>query len=313
MESDINEQIRISSIATSISYIVKTAMALNPATAAFAEDGAQVAYITVYTLVTKFSIYMKFRKEKAIMRSQTFYSVSKGINAPQSLNERTSNDRDLLKDSMVAGILAHPGGFYTTVTGGEPGNIYTAQLLVSPPSDLRFIEQIQLDNFLATLKEILSYNNLIGGIQNPDVFTGLDFDDKNICYLLLTSELSAWNYQNTLENNDYYTYENTNNTGSRYDQYHANTLGYLQLKIKEASNNQFDAILPTITNGVPQYKFINSVIYSAILPQPVLYRAIILNEERYDSLEPELGHLTIKTQYINVILLFNKDSRDLYS
>ena len=61
------------------------------------------------------------------------------------------------------------------------------------------------------------------GESNPDTFTALDFDDTNLNYILLTSELSSFNEM------DYYHIENYNHW------YWANTLGYLEGEVKEVS------------------------------------------------------------------------------
>jgi len=39
-----------------------------------------------------------------------------------------------MKDNMFAALIGHPGGYYSTVSGGELGDTYTAEVLVSPPN-----------------------------------------------------------------------------------------------------------------------------------------------------------------------------------
>ncbi len=36
-------------------------------------------------------------------------------------------------------IYGYPGGYYAEVSGGEPGNLYTAQVLATPPNMANFL------------------------------------------------------------------------------------------------------------------------------------------------------------------------------
>ncbi|KKM68210.1 hypothetical protein LCGC14_1463150, partial [marine sediment metagenome] len=76
------------------------------------------------------------------------------------------------------------------------------------------------------------------------------------------------------------------------------------MRVKSASNDQFDAIIPTNVDGRPSYQFINSTIHGLTLPQSVLYKPIVLSPERYNDTRPNLGHLVITVQtkdYSNTI------------
>jgi len=75
--------------------------------------------------------------------------------------------------------------------------------------------------------------------------------------------------------------------------YSYNTLGALETQVREGSGGQFDAIRTTIIDGAPQYEFINSTIYSTVLPQQILYRPVVLSETRYNQIQPALGRLTV--------------------
>ncbi len=142
------------------------------------------------------------------------------------------------------------------------------------------------DGFLALLWENFKHM----GDSDPDSFTALDFDDLNLDFLLLTSELQSYNQHSN------YVYKNTENIFHPYSQNFANTLGYLEMKVKEASNNQFDAIIPINLDGRPEYQFVNSTTHSLTLPLSVLYKPIVLSEERYNDIQPNLGHLVITSQ-----------------
>jgi hypothetical protein len=151
-----------------------------------AKGAAVLAYMGVYLLLTKFSIDAKLHQAEAQSRSQTFYAKSNDQKDPTSLNDRSIADR-ILKDSMAAALLGHPGGYYTTVSGGEPGNMYTGELLVTPPNYARMTGAF--DGFLALLWE--NFQSM--GDSDPDSFTALDFDDMNLNFFMLTSELPSYN------------------------------------------------------------------------------------------------------------------------
>ncbi|KKL15557.1 hypothetical protein LCGC14_2504410, partial [marine sediment metagenome] len=256
-----------------------------------AKAAGTLAYLGVYLLMTKFSIDAKLHQAEAQTRVDTFYAVSSDQRDPTSLNGKSIGD-SVLQDGMAAALLGHPGGYYTTVSGGEPGNMYTGDLLVTPPNVARMANGVSIvGGFLALLWD--NFWNMGG--SDPDKFTGLDYDDMNLNYFMLTSELPSYNQR---EN---YNYKNTEGIWHPSNQYFANTLGYLEMKVKSASNNELDAIIPTSLDGRPSYQFINSSIQSLTLPQSILYRPIVLSQERYRELysngrAPIPGHLVITVQ-----------------
>ncbi|KKL67514.1 hypothetical protein LCGC14_2134220, partial [marine sediment metagenome] len=277
--ADVIEQVFMSAVASFVSATI-IAITLTTGTGL-----AHLAYFAVYTLMTKFSIDMKLKEAESQSRSQTFTPVSVEQQDPVSLNERSVADRVGLKDSMAAALLGHPGGYYTTISGGTPGNMYTAEALVSPPNYARIIGAASLGFF------VLLWQNFwdMGG-SDPDVYTALDFDDMNLDYRHLTSELASYNmYPN-------YLYKNTENILHPYSQNYANTLGFLETKVKRVSNNELDAIIPTNVDGRPTYQFINSTSIGSTLPLSILYKPVVLSEERYNEIQPSAGHLVITTQ-----------------
>ncbi|KKM73838.1 hypothetical protein LCGC14_1406410, partial [marine sediment metagenome] len=277
--SDIAEQVFMSAVASFVSATI------NAITVGIGSPLATLAYFTVYTLMTKFSIDMKLKEAESQSRSQTFTPVSREQRDPVTLNERSVADRVGLKDSMAAALLGHPGGYYTTVSGGEPGDMYSAEVLVSPPNYARILGVVGFGFF-----NLLWENFFNMGESDPDTYTALDFDDMNLDYRLLTNELASFNmYPN-------YVYKNTENLFHPYTQYNANTLGFLETEVNRVSNNQLDTILPTNVDGRPQYQFINSTNYGSTLPLSVLYKPIILSQERYDKIQPNPGHLIITAQ-----------------
>jgi len=287
--ADIAEQVFMSVTASIISATVEAL--ITAGTFGFgwitgvAHAAGVLAYMGAYTLMTKFSIDMKLHEAESQSRSQTFSPASSDQYEPTSLNDRSIADR-VLKDSMAAALVGHPGGYYSTVSGGVPGDMYTGEVLVSPPNYARMLGAIDIRGLLALLWE----NFLDMGDSDPDSFTALDFNGLNLDFLLLTSELQSYNKQPN------YIYKNTENMFHPYSQNYANTLGFLEMKVKKKSNNQFDTIIPTNIDGRPEYQFINSTTHSLTLPLSVLYKPIVLSEERYTDIQPNPGHLVISAQ-----------------
>ncbi|KKL75163.1 hypothetical protein LCGC14_2057640, partial [marine sediment metagenome] len=289
--SDIIGQVFMSVTASIISATVEALLTATVIFAPIAHVSGTLAYLSVYLLMTKFSIDMKLHQAEAVTRSQAFYTISSDQRDPTSLNDRSIVDR-VLKDSMAAALIGHPGGYYTQVSGGEPDNMYTGEVLVSPPtfglSNINLIQKIvDFGGLLALLWE----NFVEMGESDPDSFTALDFDDTNLNFYLLTSELASYNQRAD------YSYRNADGIFHPSNQYFANSLGYLEMRVKTASNNQLDTIIPTNVDGRPSYQFINSTVHSLTLPQSVLYKPIVLSQDRYNELysqnDPEPGHLVI--------------------
>ena len=284
---DIAQQVFMTVTAFALSIAVEIAVSAVTAGFAWLSGAAHLAkvatYFLVYTAMTKFFIDIKIHETEARTRSETFYPVSSEIKGPTSLNEKMVWDR-FLQDSMAAALIGHPGGYYTTVSGGEQGEQYTGQLLVSPPNPAR-----SLGSFGGML-EFLWENFWNMGESDPDSFTALRYDNMNLNYFLLTSELPANNhYEN-------YSYPNTDLLFNDYNAYALNTLGYLERKVRYASDNKFNAIRATVIDGTPHYEFINREENQRILPLSGLYRPIVLSEARYNATLPKLGHLIINTQ-----------------
>ena len=99
-----------------------------PAAIAMGKAAGAATYLTVYTLMTKFNIDRKMHEAQSQERAEAFYLVSMGIQEPVSLNEKSFFDR-ILKDSMAAALIGHPGGYYATVSGQDSGTTYTGNIL----------------------------------------------------------------------------------------------------------------------------------------------------------------------------------------
>ena len=120
-----------------------------------------------------------------------------------------------------------------------------------------------------------------------------DFDDINLNYFLLASELPSYNYKPN------YSYPITNLPFNDYNAYALNTLGYLETQVRLVSNNKFNTIRPTIIDGEPHYEFINREDYQRILPRSGLYQPIVLSQTKYNRGIPALGHLIIAVRCID--------------
>ncbi|MBA7484894.1 hypothetical protein ES707_20425 [subsurface metagenome] len=285
LTGDIIEQVFMSVTASLLSAAVEAA--ITASTLGFGWLGAKgmatLTYVAVYTLMTKFSIDRKLHEAESKERSKTFYPASNAKVDPVSLNEKCIYDR-VLQDTMAAALLGHPGGYYQTVSGGEPGSSYTGHLVVSPPNLARVL------NSFGGFLDLLWENLWNAGESDPDAYTALDFDDLNLDYLLMSSELPFYNTKL------HYIYHNTEYIFDTYNMYSFNTLGALETQVREGSKGQFNAIRPTCIDGAPQYEFIDNAIYNTVLPQQILYRPVVLSETRYNQIQPALGRLTVKVQ-----------------
>jgi len=112
----------------------------------------------------------------------------------------------------------------------------------------------------------------------------LDFDNLNLNYLLLTSELASYN------DREYYSMNYFNSKSDIYSgrliyEYRHTTIGYVEQEIAEVSDGEFNAIKPIVVDGVPQYIFINhnDEFNSRILPHSALYEPIVIDPERFDE------------------------------
>ncbi|KKN17379.1 hypothetical protein LCGC14_0966440, partial [marine sediment metagenome] len=232
---DIAQQVFMTLTATALSMTVETIITVSTLGFGYfaAKAAATLTYVLVYTAMTKLFMDVKIHEAESQTRAKTFYPVSNDLKGPTSLNEKMIWDR-FLQDSMAAALIGHPGGYYTTVTGGEHGDQYTGQLLVSPPNLARSAKS------LGGLLELLWENFWKMGESDPDTFTALDFDNMNLNYFLLGSELPSYNHRPN------YAYPSTNSLFSDYNAYALNTLGYLERKVRVISDNKFNAIRPTV-------------------------------------------------------------------
>ena len=241
------------------------------------------AYFVVYTLMTKYFIDVKMHEADSKEKAVTFYP--EGITRePKSINEKFWSDR-ILGDSMAAALAGHPGAYYTTVRGGEIGNMYTAQAIVSPPNSYRSLNII--GNVLGTAAYLATFGT------DPDLMFGLDFDNTNLDFSLLTSELYSYN------DREFYSYEEGTGFDSLLrDWYRYNTLSYLEQKIARTTYGELDTIKPVCYDGRPEYIFVDgdSDYNQRTLPLSPLYKPIVISEERYNKLKPADGHLTIQTR-----------------
>ncbi|KKK57904.1 hypothetical protein LCGC14_3049800, partial [marine sediment metagenome] len=69
-----------------------------------------------------------------------------------------------------------------------------------------------------------------------------------------------------------------------YDLYALNTIGAIEQAIKADSNGQFDTIRPYFTNGVPDYRFVNSEDIELTKQLSPLYSPIVVSPQHYQEL-----------------------------
>ncbi|MBD3193921.1 MAG: hypothetical protein GF317_02625 [Candidatus Lokiarchaeota archaeon] len=245
---------------------------------------AHLAYLRIYTLMTKMFIDMDMKIAEAQKRASTFYPVGKEKKDPVSLNERCLTDR-LLGEGMIAALIGAPGGVYTTATGGDPGNRYSAEVLVTPPNYAR------MGRSLGGFIDLLWENFWSIGTSDPDTFTALDFDDQNIDYFMLTSQLTSLNYNPSI------TFTPSNDPLNPYHMYGLNTLGYAEGIVSTASDDEFNTIQATNINGNPHYEFVDGIrTYDTVLPQSGLYHPLVLSQDRLGKVHLPKGHLIIEVR-----------------
>jgi hypothetical protein len=280
--------------ATGISAVVQGLAAATVVLAPVANFLGAAAYASTYALMTKFNIDVKMHKADSKESSMTFYPEGSDRRSPKSLNQRAFSD-SIFKDSMPAALMGHPGAYYTTITGGTIGSEYTAQVIASPPNNMRCTGA---QNLAAAIYYATA--GVAGG--NPDAMTSLDFDDLDLDYLLLTSELNSY------DDRPYYSYQTGDGYVSPthnalYYDYRSNSLGYAQLAVDEATGGKLDSVmLKSVYNDFmgfsePQYAFVDkdSEHNQLVLPQSTLYRPLVLSKERYDDLpsKPAEGQISV--------------------
>ncbi len=91
----------------------------------------------------------------------TYYPSDGDFSEPTSLSQKTASDR-LFDDSLAAYNQGHPGAYYTTVMGGEPGNMFTGEIMVSPPNSVGSIKS------LMSLYNLLQDTGISSGAEGPD-------------------------------------------------------------------------------------------------------------------------------------------------
>ncbi|MFX1277251.1 MAG: hypothetical protein ACFFAT_19680, partial [Promethearchaeota archaeon] len=244
------------------------------------------AYTLAYALISKAFMDLKAHEARTEADYQTFYPVGLDKTGPTWLNEKAFFDR-ILGDSIPAALIGHPGAYYTTVSGGSPGKRYSAQAVVTPPRYYRLGDRMAASG-IGFLKYIFTLD--------PDAFIGLDFDDVNLDYFLLTSELPAYNsydiYEDIIEgmrgcmvggflggiagaivggaittlsaiNNAINSVKDINYiyTDFSYDTYKFNSIGYLEKLIRLETKNDNELNLTTIKalciDNEPEYRFVD--------------------------------------------------------
>jgi hypothetical protein len=286
MWEDFWEQTIMISIAMVIGGILKAI----PFTSAL--GGA--AFMLTYTILMKYFMDEKAAVAASKEASEKFYTLGSRPTIP--LNDRMIADR-VSRDSSLAAIQGHPAAYYTLIHGGPTGHDYTAEVIASPPNEMRTSRAtLGMAAYVATLGQI------------PELFFGLDFDYSNIDYEQFTTALYTYN------DYPFYTYYHKGLFGipKMSDPYQYNTLGYVEQKITGAStamNAMFgdaepilDEIRPVSYDGAVRYVFEKRSHTSPVSP---LFQPIVLSEPRYNFLKKlgmvSPGHLGITVKHTGSI------------
>jgi hypothetical protein len=331
MGEDVAEQVLMTFVASMVSITVQALVmaafapiniitwgATIPLSLKISHIAGTLAYLGVYTILTKYFMDIDAQEERAKERAAMYYPEGIYNREPVKISEKLWSDR-VLGDSMPAALTGHTGAYYTVIEGGRTGRMYSSYAIVSPPNAGRIWNSIGsfAAYFGATLvkmgSEILDlFFNPAAFMEegtDPDFLYGLSFDYLNLDYMLVSSEL--YGYRELA----YYDYGTEFSwLEVLYDWYRANTLGYLQHRIKRETTKEeaevsklyeedpliLDTIKPiwvqTKFGLEPQYKFVdsNSEMNHLTLPKSHLYQPIVLDPIRYDQLNPVKGNLFVE-------------------
>ncbi|KKK92266.1 hypothetical protein LCGC14_2704650, partial [marine sediment metagenome] len=211
------------------------------------------------------------------------------MDIPNSLNEKTKLARG--EGDSDKNHPNHRSAYYYTIYGGEPGKDYTANLIIAPPRLFRgngeTFEGFNLDYFLLTSE--------LASLEDKSYITDVIIGTSPNVYDDITPEVVLDSLGNVVENIDYTGGPIDRRPGEGedfeakmaedpYGYYSLNTIGYIEQEIKSESNGKFDTIRPYFTNGVPDYRFVNSEDIEFTKTLSPLYRPIIVSEGRYGQL-----------------------------
>ncbi|HEC40184.1 MAG TPA: hypothetical protein ENI29_18240, partial [bacterium] len=228
------------------------------------------------------------RLEKSI----TYYKEGAKRDAPKYINDKAYHDR--LWADFDDEHKAHSSAYYYTVSGGESGSVYKANLVIAPPfifrGDGNTFRNYNLDYFfltseLASLKEKSYIKDIIIGTSK----------DANFYFTLERSQFLFWvdysvsfNAEGTVgsvgNQGLFGSWTDTTTIENLYELYALNTMGALEQAIKIESNGQLDTILPYFTNGVPDYRFVSSEDIKRTKQLSPLYHPIVVSQGRYQEL-----------------------------
>ncbi|TXT67761.1 MAG: hypothetical protein BAJALOKI1v1_10024 [Promethearchaeota archaeon] len=231
-----------------------------------ANAAGSAIFILTYTLMTKFFMDIDRHEVMSKQRAYTYYP-SKYIFKfdPQSMNEKCLYDK-LLGDSMATALLGHYGAYYTTAVGESEGFQVTAEVMVTPPNYARMMTGWQgFFEFLGM--------NLIAPGSHPAIYYGLTFDQMNLDWYALTSELPLYT-------SPFLLFLNSMLFGPYY-MYRQNTLGAVETITMLRTLNHLNTIQATSIGGDPRYRLVNryEAPYNRILPEKGLYSPVVLSPE----------------------------------
>jgi len=247
---------------------------------------AATVFAIVYFIESTVLSDAKKRIAKAKETAQTYYRVD-----IQRRNDQDVSEVSLGYDDAWEHVERHPSAKYVPVSGGEPGQRYTAQAIVTPPKNLRFSANALADTDFS--KMIHAYMEMVENDQMPitELVSRLSETQRmikvggattytNLDFLLVASELPSYNTKEHYQ----FSFGEDNDRTKVYLDYPQNTLGYLDQEVETESNGLYDTIRPYNINGRPSYIFINSSDNLLTLPASALYQPIVISKERYIEL-----------------------------
>ena len=255
---------------------------------------APIVYSTIYFLEVWLEQLGNEETASNLERSYTYYDIDDlKMRGPDDLNEKTR--KDIKFADSGAKHLHHSSAYYYTVTGGEPGKDYTAELVIAPQKIYRgngiTFEGYNLDYFLLTselaaLKDIPHIRDVIIGTSPKPYFGDIDYEERQLIkdYLAMNERDREAAKELVVDIDLMLKLYARDRARDVYNDYRLNTIGALEQLVKKKSNDQFDTIRPYFVNGVPEYKFVHSKDIERTQSLSPLYSPIIVSQERYNQM-----------------------------
>ncbi|MHA2172590.1 MAG: hypothetical protein ACXAB7_22180, partial [Candidatus Kariarchaeaceae archaeon] len=241
------------SVASQVFTIVVSGILAGLASATgFGTAFSGLVFATSYYLLNLFSSSVNGRMKlmKQQVKSRTFSPIGYEGDGPTSINKKLGSDHSDIWEHW----FEHPSAKYITVSGGSPGDSYTAEVVAVAPVETRGPSYtLALDYFFAT-------NGL------------LVLNDQNH-YMVSADDGYEWGSPNFVN-----------------WKYRSNSIGGIEYLINEASNGDLDRIKPISINGRPAYIFAKD---NYVIPPTSYNRPIAVNNLRFAEIGPNYHTISI--------------------